>query len=235
MLRAFGGDLFDARRQEVPAQHAGVDRRPAVIADLYNKHKVALPLGAGAKQTDAPELFQGQKCMAIVSTSSQPGRLLAGSVSADKFEMDVLPNPLGPTGKHATQVSSDGKGCRRRPRTRTRPGRSSRCTPARSTASSGSSPALGSPGSRNDVWDSDEFREGSPSWPDRQGHAGRPGKAPPMLPWHHPANGRFFEAEHGADQRVRQGHARQQDVDKYAAPRRRSRSRRSWTSRRSSG
>ena len=57
------------------------------------------------------DLFQSQKIgMAIMTSfaaSAWPAQI---AKLPDKFEMDVFPNPLGPTGKHASQVSSDGKG-----------------------------------------------------------------------------------------------------------------------------
>jgi ABC-type glycerol-3-phosphate transport system substrate-binding protein len=53
---------------------------------------------------------------------------------------------------------------------------------------------LGSPGSRFDVWDSDEFRQAAPKLQNIAKVMVLP-PAPDMLPWNHPANGRFQETE----------------------------------------
>ena len=53
---------------------------------------------------------------------------------------------------------------------------------------------LGSPGSRNDVWDSDEFRKIAPKLGNVAKNVVLP-PSPPMDAWHHPANGRFAEHE----------------------------------------
>ena len=53
---------------------------------------------------------------------------------------------------------------------------------------------LGSPGSRFDVWDSDEFRKAAP----KLDHIAKVMVLPPapdMEPWYYPANGRFAEVE----------------------------------------
>ena len=53
---------------------------------------------------------------------------------------------------------------------------------------------LGSPGSRNDVWDSDEFRKAAPKLANIAKVMVLP-PAPDMLPWYYPANGRFAEVD----------------------------------------
>ena len=53
---------------------------------------------------------------------------------------------------------------------------------------------LGSPGSRNDVWDSYEFRKIAPKLGNVAKNVVLP-PSPPMDAWHHPANGRFAEHE----------------------------------------
>jgi hypothetical protein len=53
---------------------------------------------------------------------------------------------------------------------------------------------LGSPGSRNDVWDSAEFREKAPKLGNIAKVLVLP-PAPEMAAWHHPANGRYQETE----------------------------------------
>jgi ABC-type glycerol-3-phosphate transport system substrate-binding protein len=53
---------------------------------------------------------------------------------------------------------------------------------------------LGSPGSRNDVWDSDEFRKAAPKLANIAKVLVLP-PAPDMLPWYYPANGRYAEVD----------------------------------------
>ena len=81
----------------------------------------------------------------------------------DPFEMDVFPNPLGPTGKHASQVSSDGKGVSMASKN---PDKAwivlSRLYTGQRHGIERFANGLGSPGSRNDVWDSDEFNKIAP-------------------------------------------------------------------------
>jgi ABC-type glycerol-3-phosphate transport system substrate-binding protein len=109
--------------------------------------------------------------------------------------MDVFPNPLGPTGKHATQVSSDGKGLSMAGKN------ADKAWIVLSQLYTGQrhgierfANGLGSPGSRFDVWDSDEFRKAAPKLQNIAKVMVLP-PAPDMLPWHHPANGRFQETE----------------------------------------
>ena len=109
-LRAFGGDLFDADGKKcllnTPESKAGLK----ALADLY-KSGAAIPWQPDIDdQTPGavPE-SEGRHASFRPASPPRPGQ---GQIAKrpDPFEMDVFPNPLGPTGKHATQVSSDGKG-----------------------------------------------------------------------------------------------------------------------------
>ena len=109
--------------------------------------------------------------------------------------MEVIPNPVGPTGKHASQVSSDGKGLSAAGKN---PDKAwivlSRLYTGQRHGIERFANGLGSPGSRNDVWDSQEFREKAP----KLGNIAKVMVLPPapeMAAWHHPANGRFQETE----------------------------------------
>jgi ABC-type glycerol-3-phosphate transport system substrate-binding protein len=193
-LRAFGGDLFDADGKKcllnTPESKAGLK----ALADLY-KNGTAYPWAAniGSQQV---ELFQGQKLgMAILTAfaaSAWPGQI---AKRPDPFEMEVVPNPLGPTGKHATQVSSDGKGISKATKN---PDKAwivlSRLFTSQRHGIERFANGLGSPGSRFDVWDSDEFRQKAPKLGNIAKVLVLP-PAPEMTAWHHPANGRFFETE----------------------------------------
>jgi ABC-type glycerol-3-phosphate transport system substrate-binding protein len=109
--------------------------------------------------------------------------------------MDVFPNPLGTSGKHATQVSSDGKGVTMASKN------ADKAWIVLSQLYTGQrhgierfANGLGSPGSRFDVWDSDEFRQVAPKLANIAKVMVLP-PAPDMEPWYYPANGRFAEVE----------------------------------------
>ena len=126
------------------------------------------------------------------AASAWPGQI---AQRPDPFEMEVIPNPIGPSGKHATQVSSDGKGVSMASKN---PDKAwivlSRLYTGQRHGIERFANGLGSPGSRFDVWDSAEFREKAPKLANIAKVMVLP-PAPDMLPWHHPANGRFQETE----------------------------------------
>jgi ABC-type glycerol-3-phosphate transport system substrate-binding protein len=109
--------------------------------------------------------------------------------------MDVFPNPLGTTKVHATQVSSDGKGVTMASKN------ADKAWIVLSQLFTGQrhgierfTNGLGSPGSRYDVWDSDEFRKAAPKLANIAKVMVLP-PAPDMQPWYYPANGRFAEVD----------------------------------------
>ena len=192
-LRAYGGDLFDADGKKcllnTPESKAGLK----ALADLYLTHKVAYPWEA---TLNATELFQGQKVgMAILTSGNARGWPDQISKLPQPFEMEVYANPLGPTGKHATQVSSDGKGVSKSTKN---PAEAwtvlSRLFTSRAHGFERHANGLGSPGSRYDIWSSPEFARVTPKLQNIAKVLVLP-PAAEMQAWHHPANGRFFETE----------------------------------------
>ena len=191
-LRAFGGDLFDVDGKKsllnTPESKAGLK----ALADLYTSGS-AYPYDPDLNNQD---LFQSQKIgMAIMTSfaaSAWPGQI---AKLPDPFEMDVFPNPLGPTGKHASQVSSDGKGVAMASKVLDKAWivLSQLYTSQRHGIERFAN-GLGSPGSRNDVWGSDEFNKIAPKLANIAKVLVLP-PAPDLLPWHHPANGRYAEHE----------------------------------------
>jgi ABC-type glycerol-3-phosphate transport system substrate-binding protein len=192
-LRAYGSDLFDADGKKTLLNTPESKAAIKALADLYTTHKAAQPWAANL---NAQELFQGQKIGIVIQTSfaasAWPDQIAKGP---NPFEMDVFANPLGPTGKHATQVSSDGKGVSK---TTKNPDKAWRVLSDLFTSQRHGierfANGLGSPGSRNDVWDSDEFRAKAPKLQNIAKVLVLP-PAPEMAAWHHPANGRYFEHE----------------------------------------
>jgi ABC-type glycerol-3-phosphate transport system substrate-binding protein len=193
-LRAFGGDLFDADGKKcllnTPESKAGL----RALAQLY-KDGSAYPWAADIEQ-QRQELFFGQKLAMLTSTSGNAGGWPPLIEKLPQpFEMDVVPPPIGPTGKHPSQVSSDGKGVAKSTKNPDKAWRVlSRLYTSQRHGIERFQNNLGSPGSRFDVWDSDEFRQKAPKLQNIAKVLVLP-PAPEMAPWHHPANGRYFEHE----------------------------------------
>jgi ABC-type glycerol-3-phosphate transport system substrate-binding protein len=214
-LRAFGGELFDADGKKcllnTPESKAGLK----ALAELYTSG-AAYPWQPDIDEQRA-ELFQSQKVGMLVSTSfaasAWPGQI---AKRPDPFEMDVFPNPLGSTGKHATQVSSDGKGVTMASKN---PDKAwivlSQLYAGQRHGIERFTNGLGSPGSRFDVWNSDEFRTAAPKLANIAKVMVLP-PAPDMLPWYYPANGRFAEVEPILVNEFIKVTLGQLDVDKFA-------------------
>jgi ABC-type glycerol-3-phosphate transport system substrate-binding protein len=154
---------------------------------------VAVPWAANLNAT---ELFQGQKVgMAILTAGNAKGWPDQIAKLPAPFEMDVYPNPLGPTGKHASQVSSDGKGVSKISKNADKAWIVlSRLFTSRAHGFERHANNLGSPGSRYDIWGSADFAKVTPKLQNIAKVLVLP-PAPEMAPWNHPANGRFFEHE----------------------------------------
>jgi ABC-type glycerol-3-phosphate transport system substrate-binding protein len=212
-LRSFGGDLFDIDGKKcllnTPESKAGLK----ALAQLYSSGSAI----AFDPDINNQELFQSQKIgMAIMTSfaaSAWPGQI---AKLPDKFEMDVFPNPLGPTGKHASQVSSDGKGVTMASKV---PDKAwivlSQLYTGQRHGIERFKNGLGSPGSRFDVWGSDEFDQIAPKLANIKKVLVLP-PAPDMLPWHHPANGRYAEHEPILINEFNKVTLGQLDVDKFA-------------------
>lgn len=214
-LRAFGGDLFDAEGKKcllnTPESKAGLK----VLADFY-KTGAAVPWAANIQEQQV-ELFHGQRVGIAVLTSfaaaSWPGQI---AKLPQPFEMEVIPNPLGPTGTHATQVSSDGKTVAKATKNPDKAWKVlSRLFTSREHGIERFSNGLGSPGSRFDVWNSDEFRQRAPKLQNIAKVMVLP-PAPEMQAWHYPANGRFFETEPILLNEFTKVSLGQLDVEKFA-------------------
>jgi ABC-type glycerol-3-phosphate transport system substrate-binding protein len=194
LLRAFGGDLFDADGKQCLLNSDQSKKALSVLAQMYSSG-AAFPWQPDIDE-QRQELFQSQKVGMVIATSfaasAWPGQI---AKRPDPFEMDVFPNPLATTGKHATQVSSDGKGVTMASKI---PDKAwivlSQLFTGQRHGIERFTNGLGSPGSRFDVWDSDEFRQAAPKLQNIAKVMVLP-PAPDMLPWNHPANGRFQETE----------------------------------------
>jgi ABC-type glycerol-3-phosphate transport system substrate-binding protein len=212
-LRAFGGDLFDADGKKSLLATAESKAGLHALAGLYSSGSAI----AFDPDINNQDLFQSGKIgMAIMTSfaaSAWPGQI---AKLPDPFEMDVFPNPLGPTGKHASQVSSDGKGVSM---TTQNPDKAwivlSRLFTSQAHGIGRFGAGLGSPGSRNDVWGSDEFNKIAPKLANIAKVLVLP-PAPALLPWNHPANGRYAEHEPILINEFNKVTLGQLDVDKFA-------------------
>src|SRR5262249_57507012 len=91
VLRAFGGDVYSADGKQVligkPESMAGIQW----LADLWNKHKVALPLDPGGKQPNALDFFPNEKILCFSSNVAAVASVRR--VVDDKFKWSILPPP----------------------------------------------------------------------------------------------------------------------------------------------
>lgn len=192
VLRAFGGNYYSADGKKslinTPESIAGL----TWLSDLFNKYKVEQPLQSNP---DPTQLFPTQKLAVFVSTSAQSSNML--NVIAGKFQFTVIPPPMGPSGKLATQVSSDGIAMSKASK---HPNEtwtvmkwilSQQFTLGRFLA------GLGSPGSRNDVWTAPEFKQKNPLLANNiyPTLISPPDGNSPLVPWYYPANARYNEAD----------------------------------------
>ena len=214
-LRAHAGDLFDAEGKKCLLNTAESKAGLRVVAEMY-KQGWAQPWAPNIDD-QRQELFFGQRVGMIIQTafaaSAWPGQI---AKLAQSFEMEVVPIPVGPTGKHATQVSSDGKGIAKLTKNPDKAWRVlSRLYTSQRHGIERFANGLGSPGSRFDVWNSDEFRQKAPKLDNIAKTLVLP-PAPEMVAWHHPANGRFFETEPILINEFVKVTLGQLDVDKFA-------------------
>jgi len=195
VLRSFGANVYsdDGTKALIGSEEAIAGLQ--WIADQFVKNKVALPLDAGAKQTDVLTVFPTGNLMCFVSTSSQPGNLHR-MVAADKFKWMILPPPtVKPTDKFPTQISSDGYGMSKATKYPDQAWEVVKLYASKDHGLNRNLAGLGSPGSRYDVWTDEAFKKNAPELGLIYDTLLNPDKAAPALPWNNPANGRYFEAD----------------------------------------
>lgn len=191
VLRAFGGDYYNEEGTKsminTPESIKGIE----YMADLYQKHKVAIPIEA---KPQADQVFSGQSVAIVILTSYAAGGLYPKLVG-DKFKWNVLPPPIGPSGKHESQVSSDGYGMSKASKHKDEAWEVVKLYASKDFGYNRFKAGLGSPGSRNDIWGSDNFAKDFPKLHLIWQTMIDPAKNPPLRPWNHPANGRYNETD----------------------------------------
>jgi multiple sugar transport system substrate-binding protein len=191
VLRAFGGDFYseDGTKALVntPESIAGLQW----LADLFVKTKYAIPFDPNA---DAQKLLPSGNIAIAVLTSFFAGA--APSVIGDKFKWTVLPPPIGPAGKFATQVSSDGISMSKITKHPQEAWEVVKVYAGKFHGLNRFLNGLGSPGSRDDIWTAPEFKAKVPLLATNiYDSLINPAKAPPLRPWNHPANARYNETD----------------------------------------
>ena len=190
VLRAFGGNYYsdDGTKCLINSKESldGLQ----FISDYYNKLKVAVPLQANLDWT---QYFPtGRSTFAVLTAVAGTVTNLVGT----KFKWGLAPPPIGPIGKPATQVSSDGIAMSKISKHPEQAWEVMKMCLTKEFGIGRHVAGLGSPGSRNDVWTDPAFKKAEPLLASIiYDNLIDPQKAPPLMPWSHPANGRFNEAD----------------------------------------
>src|SRR6185437_10874459 len=160
------------------------------ISDYYNKLKVAVPYQASLDWT---QYFpNGRSTIAVLTAVAGTVTKLVG----DKFKWGLAPPPIGPIGKPATQVSSDGIAMSKITKHPEQAWEVMKMCLSKDFGIGRHVAGLGSPGSRNDVWTDPAFKKAEPLLSTIiYDNLIDPQKAPPLMPWSHPANGRYNESD----------------------------------------
>jgi len=192
VLRAFGGNYYSADGKKMLINSKESIAGLTWLSDLFNKYKVEEPLQANP---DPTQLFPNQTLAVFVSTSFQATNMtnLVGS----KFKFTVVPPPIGPSGKFATQVSSDGIGMSKSSKHPNEAWQALKFILSQQFGLGRFLAGLGSPGSRNDIWTAPEFKQKVPVLANNiyPTLISPPDGNSPLVPWYYPANARFNEAD----------------------------------------
>lgn len=190
VLRAFGGNYYNEDGTKCLINSDESIQGLQFLADYWNKLKVAVPLEANIDWT---KYFPTGRCTFAVLTA------VAGTVTKlvqDKFQWGLAPPPIGPIGKPATQVSSDGLAMSKITKHPEQAWEVMKMCLSREFGIGRHVAGLGSPGSRYDVWTDPEFKKAEPLLATIiYDNLIDPKKAPPLQAWFHPANGRYFETD----------------------------------------
>ncbi len=190
VLRAFGGNYYNEDGTKCLINTDESVAGLQFLSDEWNKLKAAVPLSTNPDWT---QIFPSQRVAIVVLTA------VAGTVTklvGDKFKWSVAPPPIGPIGKPATQVSSDGIAMSKITKHPEEAWEVIKMCTSKEFGIGRHIAGLGSPGSRYDVWTDPEFKKAEPLLATIiYDNLIDPQKAPPLQPWSHPANGRYFEAD----------------------------------------
>jgi ABC-type glycerol-3-phosphate transport system substrate-binding protein len=190
VLRSFGGNYYsdDGTKSLITSAEslAGLQ----YLSDFWNTLKVAIPLSSNPDYT---QTFPTQQVAIVTQTAVAAS---VDKVVGDKFKWGVAPPPMGPIGKPATQVSSNGITMSKTTKNPAQAWEVMKMTLTREFGLRRFLAGLGSPGSRYDVWTDPEFKKAVPLLSTIiYDNLIDPKKAPPLMAWNHPANGTFKETD----------------------------------------
>jgi len=190
VLRAYGGNYYNLDGTKTLINSAESIEGLQFLSDYWNKLKVGVPMQTNPDWT---QIFPSGRTTFCVLTA------VAGTVTnlvKDKFKWGLAPPPIGPVGKPATQVSSDGIAMSKISKHPEQAWEVMKMCLSKEFGIGRHIAGLGSPGSRYDVWTDPTFKKAEPLLASIiYDNLIDPKKAPPLQPWSHPANGRFFEAD----------------------------------------
>ncbi|HVC32832.1 MAG TPA: extracellular solute-binding protein [Chloroflexota bacterium] len=190
VLRAFGGNYYSDDGTKCLINTNESIEGLQFLSDYWNKMQVAIPLSTNPDWT---KLFpSGVLAFAVLTAvAGEVGKLVN-----DKFTWSVAPPPIGPIGKPATQVSSDGLGMSKATKHPEQAWEVMKMCLTKEFGIGRHVAGLGSPGSRYDVWTDPVFKKAEPLLSSIiYDNLIDPKKAPPLQPWSHPANGRYNESD----------------------------------------
>ncbi|HLH72020.1 MAG TPA: extracellular solute-binding protein [Chloroflexota bacterium] len=190
VLRSFGGNYYSDDGTKCLINSNESVQGLQFLSDYWNKYKDAVPYDPNVDWT---KFFPTGRTTFCVLTA------VAGTVTnlvKDKFKWGLAPPPLGPIGKPATQVSSDGIGMSKITKHPEQAWEVMKMCLSKEFGIGRHLAGLGSPGSRYDVWTDPMFKKAEPLLATIiYDNLINPKTAPPLMPWSHPANGRFFESD----------------------------------------
>jgi ABC-type glycerol-3-phosphate transport system substrate-binding protein len=189
-LRSFGGNYYSEDGTKCLINSAESIEGLQFLSDYWNKLKVAVPPNPNIDWT---QYFPNERCTFCVLTA------VAGTVTnlvGNKFKWGLAPPPLGPIGKPATQVSSDGIAISKITKHPEQAWQVMTMCLTKEFGIGRHLAGLGSPGSRYDVWTDPTFKKAEPLLASIiYDNLIDPKKAPPLQAWFHPANGRYNESD----------------------------------------
>lgn len=190
VLRSFGGNYYSDDGTKCLINSDESVQGLQFLSDYWNKYKDAVPYDANVDWT---KFFPTGRTTFDVLTA------VAGTVTnlvGNKFKWGLAPPPIGSIGKPATQVSSDGIGMSKITKHPEQAWEVMKMCLSKDFGIGRHVAGLGSPGSRYDVWTDPAFKKAEPLLSSIiYDNLIDPKKAPPLMPWSHPANGRYSESD----------------------------------------
>lgn len=190
VLRSFGGNYYNDQGTKCLINTKESIEGLQYLSDYWNKLKVAIPLQTNPNYA---QTFPNGRVSFVVLTALV---LQVQDLVKNKFKWALVPAPLGPVGKPVSQVSSDGIAMSKITKHPQQAWAVLKMCLSENFGVERFLAGLGSPGSRYDVWTDPRIKKAAPLLATViYDNLINPKTAPPLMPWSHPANGRFNEAD----------------------------------------